>query len=570
MAAQVETQLTDSRPFIREQGIKALRTAITTGVADLQMLSVLCTSLIQAQDSDKLLGGLLLGRELVSLGQAKPLETELVATALRLMTHNELRIRQNSGELLEALAKNSLELTQQCVGGALAVLQASNSEVPILESCSRTIEALAAASPTEMSEIQAERLMEVVKAGSLSKSLRETAQLLLADICRKAPSSLLESLDLLPTLSQGLEDSWGPVRMQALHAVNTYFSRVHRVPEAHEAALLPRICLNRHYPAEGLRTLALETWRAYVGESGRNRLVTHLPTVCRYYESQSRAESAASREAACHCISELATKIEPLAHEPLSAFLPGLLSVALECTEDADWGVQDAACIACAELVCVFPTEAADQLQKATAMWLKRLSDHRLSMREHSAYGLIKAAGKLEIDLWSQIDEYIRINGAKAREQSAYERTHSPRSQSSTDVYPWELSDGCVFLVKELATAKADLAAVHLPLLADLARVKDFSASVFLKDSVWKSLPGIAAGLGKRRFKDYLEGFIEELVSDTESNRNIGQVENLRVVARDCLQALSRFLGPTIFRGRVELHSPSLLRALDAALQPKH
>jgi len=516
---QVQVQLTDPRPFLREQGVKALRTAILAGTADLGTLAAICISLTQTQETDRLLGGLLLGRELVHSGHAKALEAELVATALRGMTHSEVRIRQGSGELLEVLGKTSLELYHQCIDGALAVLQTCDPEVfPILETCSQTIQTLAVLKSTELTETQAERLLEVVKTGHKSKALRETSQLLLAHIGCKAPSVLLARLNLLPGLCQGLEDSWSPVRMQALHAVKVYLSHLSPTPAAQEALLLPRICLNRHYPAEGLRTLALETWRSYVGEYGRNYLVTHISAVCQFYEAQSRAESAAAREAACHCMAELATKIEPLAHEALSSFLPSLLSAALGCTEDADWAVQDAACLACAELVSSFSAESASYIEEVKGMWVKRLADQRVSMREHSAYGLIKAAKQLQSDLWTDIDAYIRTNGAKAREQSAYERSHPPRVQSSTDTYPWELSDGCVFLVRELASSKAEIAALHMPLLADLARLKDFSANVFLKDSIWKSLPVIATGLGKRRFKDYLELFIEELLSDTGSN----------------------------------------------------
>lgn len=518
MAAQVQAQLTDPRPFLREQGVKALRTAIAAGTADLGTLTELCISLSQAQETDKLLGGLILGRELVYSGHVKALETGLTATALKMMTHSEVRIRQSSGELLEVLAKTSPELQQQCLNGAMTVLQTCDPEVfPILETCSQTIQTLAALKFTELTETQAERLLEVVKTDHRSKALREISQLILTDICCKAPSALLARLTILPDLCQGLEDSWSPVRLQALHAVKAYISHLHSIPETHEALLLPRICINRHYPAEGLRTLALETWRSYVGELGRSRLVAHISAVCQFYEAQSRAETAAAREAACHCIAELATKIESLAHESLSSFVPSLLSASLACTEDADWGVQDAASLACAELVCAFLAESTTHIQEVKTMWLKRLSDQRVSMREHSAYGLVKAATQ-QSDIWTDIDTYIRTNGAKAREQSTYERSNPPRSQSSTDVYPWELSDGCVFLIRELASSKAEIASTHIPLLADLARLKDFSAHVFLKDSIWKSLPVIAAGLGKRRFKDYLELFIEELLNDTGSN----------------------------------------------------
>ena len=519
MAAQLEAQLSDQKPYVREQGCKSVKPLLDSGNVDIQELNTLCLSLTHSPDNEKLLAGLLLGRELISMKTQPGIEEVLKDISLRMLTHSDGKVRQTSGEVIQTLAGQSEDMCGVCLDGVLAVFHSCDSESSVfIESSSQIINALAAVETFQMTELNATQLLTVVKPKHRSKSIRENAQSLLNEISHKASPLLLSQLAVLPMICEGLEDTWGPVRLQALRAANEYISHTPQLTKEQEALLLPRICLNRYYPAEGLRNLALETWRGYVGDTGRTRLVSHLSSVCDYYQSQSHSDSAACREAACHCISELATKVESLAHETLALQLPKLLSAVLERMEDSDWAVQDAACLAGVELTSAFVKETYSQIREVETVWIRRLSDQRVSMRENCAYGLVKVAAKLqEGGLWRDIDTYIRSNGPKAWEQSSYERTHSPISPGLRDPQPWEFSDGCVFLIKELSAVKSELAAPHLPLLADLARVKSFSSHIFLKDSIWKSIPSIASGLGKRLFKDHLESFLDELLGDAES-----------------------------------------------------
>lgn len=45
------------------------------------------------------------------------------------------------------------------------------------------------------------------------------------------------------------------------------------------AALLPPMCLNRYYVAEGVRLYAQESWRRAVGEKGRALVAEHIDAV---------------------------------------------------------------------------------------------------------------------------------------------------------------------------------------------------------------------------------------------------------------------------------------------------
>jgi len=67
------------------------------------------------------------------------------------------------------------------------------------------------------------------------------------------------------------------------------------------------------------------------------------------------------REAACHCISELCSKVVQENPENKKCFekhIENLLSALVDCFKDESWPVRDAACIACGSFVGTFPEES--------------------------------------------------------------------------------------------------------------------------------------------------------------------------------------------------------------------
>lgn len=52
--------------------------------------------------------------------------------------------------------------------------------------------------------------------------------------------------------------------------------------------LLPAMCLNRYYVAEGVRVFSQETWRMLMGDSGRQQVAEHIDAVVPYYVGQSK------------------------------------------------------------------------------------------------------------------------------------------------------------------------------------------------------------------------------------------------------------------------------------------
>jgi hypothetical protein len=78
--------------------------------------------------------------------------------------------------------------------------------------------------------------------------------------------------ELVPIVSQGLADNWSQVRYAASHAVRAYYAIAKddkALRDSFDGALVPRMCLNRYYVAEGVKIYSQETWKNTFGEGGR-------------------------------------------------------------------------------------------------------------------------------------------------------------------------------------------------------------------------------------------------------------------------------------------------------------
>lgn len=132
---------------------------------------------------------------------------------------------------------------------------------------------------------------------------------------------------------------------------------------------------------------------------------------------------------------------------------------------------------------------------------------------------------------------------------------------------PWEATDGCIYLIRELCVRLCtngpgtileglaltdDILIPILTELADICRVKHFPQSDDLRTTLWKQLPVIAKALGKQRFKrNYLQLFMELLVKNME-NRGSSASQLSVHAAGQCAEELASFVGIGIFRGRFE------------------
>lgn len=259
------------------------------------------------------------------------------------------------------------------------------------------------------------------------------------------------------------------------------------------------MCLNRYYVAAGVRQYSNETWRLLFANNGKELLSRYPQEVSKYYCSQSMSDDQSDREAACHCIAEIGTKLAVLGSEYKDSFKPyiaELLSCLVFCLRDESWLVRDAACVATGSFVACFAEESQQQFQEIADLWITHLSENIFSVRHHSAKAIatvFESAGIFREELEKRVNSHLAANILRAKEQkTASEQFKTMLVPKQTGIpkqpykhendlehvgkqmfccctiahkhsnncmdhgfirqqEPWEISDGCIFLLREMS-----------------------------------------------------------------------------------------------------------------------
>lgn len=77
--------------------------------------------------------------------------------------------------------------------------------------------------------------------------------------------------ELCKYLANGLADNWSQVRLSASVAARNFLLSLpnNDSRQLFYPKLLPRMCLNRYYAADGVRIYSQETWRQVTGTAGK-------------------------------------------------------------------------------------------------------------------------------------------------------------------------------------------------------------------------------------------------------------------------------------------------------------
>lgn len=409
-------------------------------------------------------------------------------------------------------------------------------------------------------------------------------------------------------LGKGMSDNWSQVRLAASIATRQFLLSFSNEEdrEVFYPELLPKMCLNRYYLADGVRLYSQETWRLVADTHGRNLVQKYIKDVVEFYILQTGADNHAVREASCSCIAELAAKLQRDSVEP---FVPRLLQTLLVCFQDDSWPVRDAACLACGNFVVCFPDECRSSLDALFPLFFTNLEDNITSVRQGAAAALanvVKAYGEDALNVvMKKLEEGLKAVEKQPSESEKYGnldkgpatfgvvkrlRDNDVELHTNQTMYscgslapkmgrgrlggcldrtfrrpsqPWEVTDGCVYLLAELSLVPLASQRVVscLPLLADAALKRHYTHHMIMTETICKQLPVIAKGVGKRAFKMHLEAFIEPMFYGLTCKNALASS-----AASQCWILLSQFLGPNILRGRVEQHDPSLLKQFDENL----
>lgn len=95
--------------------------------------------------------------------------------------------------------------------------------------------------------------------------------------------------DLIPITAQGLSDNWSQVRFAASCATRAFYGFAkenEHLRTTYDKDMIPRMCLNRYYVAEGVRNYSLHTWKMVVDDKGIELVLKNAEHICKYYISQ--------------------------------------------------------------------------------------------------------------------------------------------------------------------------------------------------------------------------------------------------------------------------------------------
>ena len=377
--------------------------------------------------------------------------------------------------------------------------------------------------------------------------------------------------------------------------------------DKYDPLLVPRMCLNRYYVAEGVKLYSIDTWKMVNGEGGRQIVSKYAEQVCRFYILQSQADNHAVREAACHCISELCTKVaQEIDKEPFKPYVAEMLAALLDCFKDASWPVRDCACIACSHFVSTFPEESKTVFPELKELWFSHLSDNIQSVREHSSQSVLEVFKKAEMyreELKTEIEKHIEENLMMAKQQGVDsskfsglqnetlfgvpKEKHEHDEHSNKTMYscgslapklkrgggcmdhgftkpkePWEQTDGAIFLLRECSNIEEmqPLVIKNIDNLSNLAYIDSFKHASTLRENLFKSLAKILVQMGKKKFRPYIELFLDPTfkVARMEDPHQM----NLCYAAQDFIIECDKQYGENIFKAVVEGHNDRYIEQL--------
>ncbi|KAG2450944.1 hypothetical protein HYH02_004216 [Chlamydomonas schloesseri] len=428
-----------------------------------------------------------------------------------------------------------------------------------------------------------------------NRFVRETGHFTMCTVCEalRGPGLVAISPRVAELLSDGMGDNWSQVRYAACVSTRSLLEWLGEGPdrEALMPTLLPPMCLNRYYVAEGVRRYAQETWRLVMGEGGRAAVARHIGPVVGHYTAQSRANNHAVREAACACIAELLEKVDRAAVSP---HVPALLRSLVVCFKDMSWPVRDAACIAAGRAVLAYPEEMRPLAPEVLSLWLAHLADNIPTVRANSAAAAAKALRAYGDEVLPALLAALNDMLLRAREQPAessrysglsnetrfgvaerHARDQDPKVHADQEMFscgslmarfstsyliksdgcmdhgfsrdkePWEVSDGAVHMLRELAAVRPTAVTdEHLQGLAEIGGMASFQHAFNLHETVWRSLLPIGQSIGKPRFKRHLRALLVPLLADCRCGHQLAEA-----AAQAAVEGLRAWIGPNIFAG---------------------
>lgn len=192
-------------------------------------------------------------------------------------------------------------------------------------------------------------------------------------------------------IAAGLSDDFSQVRFPATFAAKFFLIAIDDDDRERYVweLLLPRLCLNRYYPADGVKSASMDAWSAATKGRGRELVTRHIKATFEHYASMVDNKSHLICEAACWVLGELGSIIDASVVAP---YLAGILDILGVCLGDDSWQVRGAACVATGRVIEAHPSETCSRAcDTFLPLWTLHLNDYIWALRSDSAAALGKA-----------------------------------------------------------------------------------------------------------------------------------------------------------------------------------
>lgn len=435
----------DERHLIRERAlVRFRRDVVDKDVEDSDEVERQLWDLLHGERWEACVGGLMAVSVWVRGGKSDGKFRGMVRErAVELMSHEEVRVRDASGATLGVLAEVDGVMVWNEVAPRLlksceenfALDEETRQKVKMSAPTERNAQAKEMVHDTEgwrgleTSMIALKKVMEGCGEGLVgdahleamidlalrarthpNRFVRETSMNVFTTVIvefSRTEEGKSEVKKLIPRIAQsvarGLEDNWSQVRYVSSVCARNLLTSVDLSSEEKEIfypLFVPRMCLNRHYVAEGVKLYSLESWKIVMGSEGKVWIGKCIEKVVQYLEEQSKADNHAVREAACQTFSEIATKLE---ESFIAPYVSRIIASLIDCFKDESWPVRDHACTACSQIVCKYPLVADSPdsrpgLSELYDLWIAHLADNIPSVRENSAMALSRVAKAFPVD----------------------------------------------------------------------------------------------------------------------------------------------------------------------------
>eukprot|EP01004_Peranema_trichophorum_P003194 NODE_2197_length_1655_cov_48.281984_g1882_i0.p1 GENE.NODE_2197_length_1655_cov_48.281984_g1882_i0~~NODE_2197_length_1655_cov_48.281984_g1882_i0.p1 ORF type:complete len:551 (+),score=86.68 NODE_2197_length_1655_cov_48.281984_g1882_i0:166-1653(+) len=411
-----------------------------------------------------------------------------------------------------------------------------------------------------------------------NRFVREVSYLICGEIAEvlDSESLLVYGEDISFYIANGLTDRWCQVRYSACVGCRKFMSKLNIKAECYYHRLLPRLFINCRYPAEGVQIYAKDTWKMMFGASGRDYLSKVIEDTAGFMISQCLIDDQSVREAACHSIGEISTKLEP---SIIEIYVPSFINVLTTCFKDHSWTVRDAACIALSNLVSTHMEQCTERIEDLHSLWLFSLSDSVWSVRETAAIALSTVAknhqGTLSVCV-STINEWLPL--VIQQPNDTQDDEHDEKLHTNRPTYPccdlssskhshsldhnrvpeyWEKSDGALWLLREISNVSSESIEPCMKLLPKVAEVQHFRNYYKFLETYWKVVPVIMTNLGKKKFKRYMDSLLPGLYRGLKDEHGLVQS-----CACDATRLIHKYVGANIFRAHCDSEVPQIISVL--------